>query len=244
MRVLGWLLMATTACDPTPALPTAPSSKALAEETARRAPEPRFVESWTGGARPGDVVPALVALHGLGDRPEAFCRLFTGLEARARVVCPAAFDPWGPSGRSWFALSDDEKVRAASIAAAAARLAEWLPRWRGAAAPVVTGFSQGGMLSLALAARHGHAVRAAVAVGGALPAPLWPESAAGLPPVVVLHGAEDRRVPLAPTLALVEAWQARGGKADLEVFPGVGHHVPPELRARWLRALAVVLSEP
>ncbi|HET7091411.1 MAG TPA: prolyl oligopeptidase family serine peptidase [Anaerolineae bacterium] len=42
-------------------------------------------------------------------------------------------------------------------------------------------------------------------------------------PLLVIHGADDRAVPLAQSETLVAALQARGATVDLRVYPGQGH---------------------
>jgi phospholipase/carboxylesterase len=193
----------------------------------------------------------VVAMHGLGDRPESFGELYSGFEAKARFVLLRAPDPWG-DGFSWFPFraSDDDALRAPGIAAATGRVVTTLTalekRYATLGKPVVTGFSQGGMLSFAVAARYPERIRAAIPIGGALPQPLWPSLDAGSNGVriVALHGESDALVPVGPTRMSVDALATRGFDARLETFPGVGHGIPTPMRARYFAILKAALQSP
>lgn len=43
------------------------------------------------------------------------------------------------------------------------------------------------------------------------------------PPILLLHGAADTTVKPFNSERLAAAWQRAGGKADLKLYPGVGH---------------------
>lgn len=228
----------------TAAAPSAPLATRSAQPT-----DLGFIELTTGGAAKEEALPLVIAIHGLGDRPEDFAGLFAGFSGRARVILLRGPDAWG-SGYSWFpfSASDSDETRARTIASASERVATAV---RQAAArrptrgkPIVTGFSQGGMLSFAVAARHPDLVRAALPIGGVLPEPLWPRGDAGAswPHIVALHGESDHRVPVEPTRRGVEALRARGWDARLESFPGVGHGIPPVVRARFFELLQLELT--
>lgn len=248
-RVFLFLLSGVaSACDSSAPLPT-PAPAASAAK-----PEPAPLESLeriTGGGSASEPLPLVVAMHGLGDRPEAFGELYAGFPGKARIVLLRAPDPWG-DGFSWFPFraKDGDELRSRGIAAAAELVVSMLdvlearhpPRGK----PIVTGFSQGGMLSFAIAARHPDRVRAALPIGGVLPPPLWPALDAGRPAVriIALHGETDDLVPLAPTRAGVDALAARGFEARLESFPGVGHRIPAPLRARYFELLREEVERP
>lgn len=252
VRTLPGILLLIVGCNSGPA----PS------EPARREPEPSpatssrrpasppataldVVEITTGGATKDATLPMIVAIHGLGDRPEDFGSLFQGFEAKARVVLPRAPDSWG-GGFSWFPFRPDadDRARAEGIAKASELVATTIARLvmerptRGK--PIVTGFSQGGMLSFAIAARHPDAIAAAFPIGGVLPEPLWPRgpSAGGGLEVVALHGESDTRVPIGPTRNGVEALARAGFQASIQTFPGVGHGIPAPMRTRLFELLA------
>jgi len=206
------------------------------------------IERITGHAAAGDRLPMIVAIHGLGDSPQGFVGLLAGLERPARLVLPAGPHPTRTGGRSWFAvrtragrgiwLSEPELVASADRIAALVR-AE-LKRRPTRGKPIVTGFSQGGILAFVLAVRHPDLFSLAVPVSGLLPEDLRPERLVpGLayPRLRALHGAADELVPVAAARASVAHLQRLGLDASLEEFAGVGHRMPGPVRAALLRLL-------
>ncbi len=197
----------------------------------------------TAGAKATDRLPLIIAVHGLGDRPERFIRLLEDYPLPARVVAPRAPVKHG-RGFSWFPtrlpLGEKHPQMNAGIrksAAALAALAGALPkRFPTKGKPVITGFSQGGVLSFAVAMGHPKVVRGAVPIAGALPKALW--SAGPYVPVRALHGDADRIVPLEGAQKVVSAL---GARATLKVFAGVAHRVPPPVRRAAYEALAELL---
>jgi phospholipase/carboxylesterase len=212
------------------------------------------IEILTGNAKAADRLPMVIAIHGLGDSPARFAAMVSGLDARARVLLPA-----GPTryldGFAWFPFPrnrTDEKL-APGIRASARRVAEFIT-WAVKARPtqgkpIVTGFSQGGMISFALAVEYPEMISAAYPVGGALPEPMRPlRLERPAPPIVAFHGSDDPLVPLGPTNASVEHLQRLGFPATIRTFAGVGHSIPPEMHAELHAALAsritVLAAEP
>jgi phospholipase/carboxylesterase len=188
---------------------------------------------------PDAALPMLIAIHGLGDTPENFKDIVADLPATARVIVPRGVDPIG-DGFSWFAIrarSGDVAGLSQGIAASGDRLAALvreLQRTRPTTGlPVVTGFSQGGMLSFELAVHHPDLFSLAVPVGGWLPPPLWPSSlpeGRKLPKIVALHGEADPTVKFPPTREAVEHLEKLGWPATLKHYPEVGHAIPPIVR--------------
>ncbi len=192
------------------------------------------VVAGTGGS-----LPLVVAMHGLGDRAAAYAPLFDAYPGKARVIVAQAPTAHG-QGWSWFATrvrEGEAEVVAAEVATAADEVAvllrELMHRYPDAGKPVVTGFSQGAMMSIALAVRHPELVSRAVAVAGWLPEPLWPKALPkDAPPIVALHGDGDTVLPIERTRRGIEALGAQGWDAELVVYPGVSHHITPQMRAR------------
>jgi phospholipase/carboxylesterase len=209
-----------------------------------------YLELVTGGADPDAELPMIVAIHGLGDQPRGFVGLFQGFDRPARIILPRAIDEYEP-GYSWFpiraadpdrtALADGIARAADAIAPAIQELSESRPT-RGK--PIVTGFSQGGMLTFTLATRHPELFAYAVAVGGWLPPPLWPESApepTSYPPIIALHGDADPAVRIEPTRESVAHLESIGLRAELHEYSGVGHSIPPPMRDELLYLLGEAL---
>ncbi len=202
---------------------------------------------------PDAKLPMLVAIHGLGDSPEGFQDLVADLPVTVRLIVPRGLDPV-ESGFSWFPLrarSTDVAGLSRGISAAGDRLAALIVELRKTrptvGLPVVTGFSQGGMLSFELAVHHPELVAFAVPVGGWLPPPLWPSVLPPhkpLPKIVALHGEADPAVKFAPTLAAVEHLEKLGWPVTLKRYPEVGHAIPPNVRRELYQQLQRALENP
>ena len=168
--------------------------------------------------------PTVLALHGLGDTPASFARVFDGMPGPARLRVLEGPLPWR-GGRAW--LSETH-----SLAQAADRIAAGLTE-----AVAVVGFSQGGALALALAVRHPQRILAAVSIAGGLPEAMLPEAPVGrAPPVTAFHGGADTQAPLRPMRRVIRVLDRLGYDAELRVYPKVGHSIPPEMRGdlSWL----------
>jgi len=184
-----------------------------------------FLALTNGGASTaGDDAPLVVAVHGRGDTPESFSDTFDVYRTRARIVLPRGPMPYG-EGYAWFelgALPDADtltKQVEAARDALHARIAEVAKGRRYA----FVGFSQGGFLAFAFAAKYPAEVACALPIAGMLPPPLYPPRGAPLPPVLAFHGVEDGRVGVAYVRATVAAFVAAGGEATLTEYPALGH---------------------
>lgn len=211
-----------------------------APRTEARAGSLAYVERITADGDGAAKLPLVLALHGLGDSPESFVELFEGFELPARIIAPRAPDPFRV-GTSWYPIDDEE--RAPSVIRERARLlARTLERARDErptrGLPVVTGFSQGGVLSFALAAYHPEQIAAALPIAGMLPASLSGFVALRAPlAVVALHGRDDERITFERGKETAERLRAAGRDVTFHGFPGVGHHISPAMRARYFAAL-------
>ncbi len=177
-------------------------------------------------------VPLVIALHGLGDRPEAFHRLLDSSAAVVNLHVPAAPLAHG-RGFSWFPVraSPDDAGLAVAVKAAADQVAQYIGAVRKPSQKVVvTGFSQGGMLSFALAAHHPEVVDLAVPIGGFLPVGLRVAGPVPPSPVFALHGAADERIAVGGAQDSVAWLDAQGGQATLRTWAGVGHTISAEMR--------------
>lgn len=208
------------------------------------APELHYVERVVGASR-DERLPLVLALHGLGDTPESFVELFDGLDAAVRIVAPRAPDPHSV-GSSWFPIDDRARAPAA-IYDRADKLARFLSRMaslrptRGR--PIVTGFSQGGILTFALASQHAGTLSAAIPIAGLLPdqGPPVGKSREGFR-VVALHGTEDARIPYREGVKAVKRLREAGMQVELIDFPGVGHSIPEAMHRRYLDALRAAIA--
>ncbi|HMY17854.1 MAG TPA: dienelactone hydrolase family protein [Polyangium sp.] len=256
-RLQTWLLilactLVATACnrdkpaEPTPAAAT--ESNAPTTSTSPTS-QVRYIERMTGGAKTTDKVPVIVGIHGLGDRPESFGRIFDGFSAPARLILPYGLSTYS-DGFSWFPISNLEpNVLAEGTTKAADELAKMLSDIEStkplAGKPIVTGFSQGGMLSFTLAVLHPEHVGEALPIAGLLAPPLYPKEwpmTKTAPNVTAFHGNADNRVPFDGAKDTVQHLTAVGFSATLTEYPGVRHTISPEMRRDWMTALEAAVK--
>jgi phospholipase/carboxylesterase len=194
-----------------------------------------YLEHMTGGARPDERVPMIVVLHPMDGDPADFL-LLRRYTRRARVILPYGH----PSGNMYYWYdSAREDVAAPLVTREADRLAAALAALVAARTtvgrPIVTGFSQGGIMAFALAVTHPEALAAAFPISGLLPPSLYPSAAlssgprpATLPPVVAFHGASDLAVPTRAARASVAELLRAGYTAELHEYAGVEHDTSAE----------------
>jgi phospholipase/carboxylesterase len=208
----------------------------------------RYLEHLTGGARPDERVPMIIALHGMGADPDDMLELFQAYPHRARLVLPFGHPRGGKF--AWFeGLGRD--APAAEVTRETQRLADFIAALLVArptvGKPVITGFSQGGMLSFALAVTHPDAISAAVPISGMLPPSLYPlaqsERSIARPPVIAFHGGADLAVPTASARASVALLQSAGYAAELREYAGVAHHTTPAEIVELFERLAAAAPE-
>ncbi len=179
-----------------------------------------------------DPMPLAVLIHGRGDRARIPGGPFWGLGAPIRVIVPQAPDPLG-RGYEWLPVRVGENLvdrlttsllaRAAQVATMLRDLMERLPTVGRA---MVVGFSQGGLLTFALATHHSDVVQAAFPLSAWLPPALVPpyrRDDIRYPTIRGTHGSADPIIALEPTVALYDELDRRGFDVRLEVFDGVGH---------------------
>lgn len=182
------------------------------------------------------VLPLVVLLHGRGSDPSRFREFFRDYNQPARFVYLEAPVDEG-DGRGWFSFrgkSSEELVT--ELRNLAQRIADQIEtlraRYPSALAPVLVGFSQGGMLTWVVALEHEGIIRRAVVVGGTLwdafvptEAPQYP-----LPPIFVLHGEADPVIPVERGLRNVEHLERLGVVVKAETFRGVPHWISGEMK--------------
>lgn len=194
--------------------------------------------------------PLLLLLHGIGSNERDLFGLAPALDGRFCVVSARAPLPLGPDAFAWFRL-DFTPTGPVADAAEAERSQETLVRFIGEAVAAygldprrvyLLGFSQGAIMSLAVALTRPDLLAGVVAMSGRLPTlaadvAADPGALAGLP-LLLVHGVADQVLPLH------HGREARDHLATLPValtyreYP-MGHEVTPEsLRdiAAWLSA--------
>jgi len=193
--------------------------------------EPEYVEIVVGDPAPAQSLPLIVGIHGLGDRPEMFARLFASeFPVAARLVFPRAPTAEG-EGFSWFPVSIASSIDSDSVAGgvrvAGESIAALIERLAREHAPdakaVVFGYSQGGMLSFYLAAHHPEIIAAAVPIAGFLPPALAAKARPA--PTYAFHGEGDDLIPVEAARSTIRTFTELGGTATLVTYPRVGHQI-------------------
>lgn len=193
----------------------------------------RYLEEMSGGARADERVPMIVVLHPMDGDPMSMLQLFRRYRGRARIVVPFGH----PRGGMYFwydSVRDD--VAASVIGREIDRLVAALSALVAArptvGKPLVAGFSQGGMMTFALAVTHPEAIAAAFPMSGLLPSSLFPSAALSsqprpitLPPVVAFHGAADLAVPAESARASIAELRRAGYAAELHEYAGLAHDI-------------------
>jgi phospholipase/carboxylesterase len=135
-------------------------------------------------------------------------------------------------GRQWWSLKLSARQQEAAASRAADRLnrrvdAELARRGLPEDAVIFCGFSQGAMVAL-LAGLARPSARGIVSIAGALLAPQGALLARGRPPVLLIHGAADERVPAEKSEQAALRLRAAGIDARLRLLPSLGHWVLPD----------------
>jgi phospholipase/carboxylesterase len=183
----------------------------------------------TAGAQRTEKLPLILLLHGATGAPQSMARLLQNLPVRARVVAPHGLFAAG-GGWAWYPMREgmtaEERVRGITKAAdVLVKLLDDLLKARPTCGrPIVVGFSQGGVVSYALAARSPAVVAAAFPVSGYLPRPLVPTTKpANAARIEAFHGDADEIIPVDLDRDASAALTQVGFQSSLKVYPGVGH---------------------
>jgi phospholipase/carboxylesterase len=207
-----------------------------------------YLEVVIGDADFDDPLPMIVMIHGRGGSAQIPGGPFLGLSHAVRVIVPQAPDRLG-TGWQWLPVYVGQGLvdrLSATLFQTASRLAAML---RGLAAErptvgrlIVSGFSQGGLLTLALAIHHDDLVGHAFPLASWLPPPIEPlyrRNDLVYPRIRSMHGTADTVIPLEPTRAMFARLAERGFDVDLVQFPNVQHVISEEENAlfhEWLEA--------
>lgn len=210
--------------------------------------EQPFLEVVIGTDDVDAALPMVLALHGFGDAPRVPEEPYLSMRRPFRMILPRGPLTVG-EGFAWSAV----RVRDGRPDELAAALEGCLPQLLGTldalrevrptrGSTIVVGFSQGGIVALALAATHPDRVGLVVPMAAWLPPALEPGVTRSAPPVRAIHPRDDERIPLAPTEALVGRLRAAGWDATLEVVEGT-HAMSPTIEAFVARELGRALAE-
>lgn len=203
-----------------------------------------YIEFTTGGADPSETLPLIVFFHSMSASPEMLSQHIVKLPGRARIVMPRGHEGTQKNPKWWTlraGAKEQEELgeQMASTSEQMAPFVELIARCRPTLGrPVVTGHSQGGMMTLAVAARSPDLVRGAVPASGWLPQNLWPMK---MPTTIAVHGTNDKTVNYARTVDFVE--RAKGAGLDISIIPIENHKhgLSGSLKQTWLDSIDWVM---
>jgi phospholipase/carboxylesterase len=197
----------------------------------------------------------LLLLHGVGSHERDLLALASKLDPRFLVLSLRAPFPLGPGSFAWFELElspTSPVIRPEQAEASRARLAEFIPAAIGTyhadgSRVYLLGFSQGAIMSLALALTQPDLIAGVAAISGrTLPelfqdgGPLGGKRAPGNAleglPILILHGTEDHVLPVAFARDTRRILQSLPVDLTYEELP-MGHTVAPvavEMTAGWI----------
>ena len=188
-----------------------------------------YLEFVTGGANPEARLPLIIYFHSLGSRPEKLAVHLEDLPFPARVVMPTGklqTEGGGPIYWQGRARTENQEQLGIDMHNAARDMVPFIKTFARCrptvGKPIVVGHSQGGMMTLAVAAVEPSLVRAAVAASGWLPENIQPNK---LPPTIDVHGTRDDIVSYQRTKQFVEQARAQNIPISLIPVPGAGHRL-------------------
>ena len=168
--------------------------------------------------QPDASLPPIIALPGHGSRPEDWAPPFAKFPGRGRILIARGLEK---NGLAWFTgdPADGLVVAADRVAAAMGK-------------GVVTGYAEGAMLALVLAARHPNLTIHAFAVAGACPRSLLPAPGPRPPAAIVAYrGGKDPDLRADDVRSTIEAFQKAGADALLREYPEAGHDPSAKMHA-------------
>lgn len=185
------------------------------------------------GAADTDPLPLVFVLHGRGADANDLADLAPMIGTGYRFVFPNAPEPFEPApgfqfGFTWF---DGWPAEPSSIKKSRNLLMKFIDEIleRYATPPgriILSGFSQGGMMSLDVGFRIADKLAGIVVMSGALyeddPPPFAPQ-----PPVLIVHGTQDDMIPVLAARRTRRVLESHGVEPEYHEFP-MGHFVTPE----------------
>jgi phospholipase/carboxylesterase len=180
----------------------------------------------------------VIFTHGYGSNGRDLIGLAGFLSERlpdAAFVSPNAPEPvpgFPGEAYQWFGLSRldpdlmDQGARAAAPKLNAYIDAELARHRLPPSACALVGFSQGTMMALHVGLRRPEALGAVVGFSGLLTGPqTLPADIRSRPPILLVHGDRDDRVPIQALFGALDALGAAGAPALWRICPGAGHTI-------------------
>jgi phospholipase/carboxylesterase len=193
----------------------------------------------------------VLMLHGVGAAPESMASLARSVADAlpdVDVRVPPAPDPFeGGRGRQWFSINGiDEQNRSERIAAALPTLerlvaSELAACGLGRDRLALVGFSQGAMMTLAMAASS-RPPATAVGIAGRLAVDRL-VGGARQPDLLLLHGAQDPVVPAGCAVEAADRFRAAGYRVRLSVQPALAHAISPAQAQAVVRHLSATFAQ-
>ena len=182
-----------------------------------------------------------ILLHGVGAKSSDLLPLayqFRKEFPSAAFVLPDGIYPFdgGGSGRQWFSISGmSEETRPARVADSMPALHELVRQAQDRhkilqSDTALVGFSQGGIMALEYCLVHDGGVGRVLAFSGRFAK--LPEKAPGLTTLHLLHGEDDRVMPVAHAYTAYARLTELQGDATLDVASSVGHEIHTALAER------------
>ena len=207
-----------------------------------------YAEVELGEVDEGVPLPLVFIFHGRGDHPRIPGGPFGRAPTPMRVIIPRGPLSLG-SGFAWARSSvtqNRHEELAADIIAVTDRLIRLIEHVRAtrptAGSPVLTGFSQGAIVSWTLALRFPDRIGLAIPIAGWV-LPGTRPNVLRSSPTRAMHGTADPIVRIEPTREWVQALLASGNEVGLLEFEGVAHTVTPEMNLQFEEWLEAALLE-
>jgi phospholipase/carboxylesterase len=185
------------------------------------------------GAADTDPLPLVFVLHGRGADARDLADLAPMMGSGYRYIFPNAPEPFEPEpgfrfGFTWF---DGWPAEPGSIKAARNLLMKFIDeiRERYATPPgkvILSGFSQGGLMSLDVGFRIREKLAGIVVMSGALYEDDPPPFSSALP-VLIVHGTQDDMIPVLAARRTRRILESHGVEPEYHEFR-MGHSVTPE----------------
>jgi phospholipase/carboxylesterase len=191
-----------------------------------------------------------ILLHGVGAQSSDLVPLAERLKAEfpeAGFFLPDGLLPWdgGGNGRQWYSNRNiNEENRAARVAEALPalhKLVAYAQQRFNVLQPdtALVGFSQGAIMALEFCALHDGNVGRVLAFAGRYAK--LPEKAPELITLHMLHGEDDRVIPVEHAYKAYERLQELQGDTTLDVEPGIGHELQTALINRAIHRLKTTI---
>ena len=188
-----------------------------------------------GGGGDSASLPMVIVLHGRGSDSNDLSDLAPMIDGGYRFIFPDAPNVFEPSpgmrfGFTWF---DGWPARRDSITRTRELLLTFITELMGRYPTpkgqiVLSGFSQGGMMSLDVGFRTETPMAGVAVMSGALYEEDMPDFASRPDtPVLIVHGTEDEVIPVSAARRARRVLEDRGLDPDYEEFP-MGHQVSDE----------------